>query len=191
MGKKTKLDWKQHKANWKNCELCDLCLSRCNVVLLRGSIPAPVLFIGEAPGYSEDVTGTPFSKGAPAGSLLEEIIHRAGLSKGDFAVTNLIGCIPKSSKENSVTEPPKESIRACRERLLECLELVSPQLLIAVGVVAEKWLTEKHLGKWATLPTVSIIHPAAIRRMHVAQQGLVIQTMVVKVKEGLEDLRDS
>jgi uracil-DNA glycosylase family 4 len=183
-------NYKEHKQRWKNCDRCDLCSKRNKVVLLRGTIPAPVLFVGEAPGFAEDVTGTPFVPGAPAGGLLSYIIQAAGLVKGDYAITNLISCIPRDPHTNSVTLPPNDSIRACRERLVECIALTDPQLIIAVGTIADRWLVPKHIGdEFASIPKVAIIHPAAILRMHVAQRGIDTQRAIIQVRDGLEQLR--
>ena len=43
-----------------NCTLCPLCETRTNVVFGVGSPEAKILFVGEAPGENEDLTGEPF-----------------------------------------------------------------------------------------------------------------------------------
>ncbi len=85
--------YKQHVIDWKECRRCALCETRTRTVLCRGNVPAQVVFIGEAPGASEDVKGTPFF--GPAGHLLNHIIERAGLVETPTCITNLLGCIPK------------------------------------------------------------------------------------------------
>ena len=60
---------------WKDCRDCYLCETRNRIVFARGTIPADVLFLGEAPGESENVTGVPFD--GPAGNLLDAIIGRS------------------------------------------------------------------------------------------------------------------
>lgn len=61
--------WQQHVERWKDCTACPLCRQRYRICLARGDIPCDVLFIGEAPGQSEDATGLVFW--GPAGDLLD------------------------------------------------------------------------------------------------------------------------
>ena len=44
----------------KTCNKCDLCESKINYVLGNGSLNSNIIFIGEAPGYNEDIKGIPF-----------------------------------------------------------------------------------------------------------------------------------
>src|SRR5688572_27705229 len=67
--------WQEHKQRWQGGCGHVMCSRALNVVLARGDLPCDVLFIGEAPGDSEDVTGNPFT--GPAGSLLDDIITQA------------------------------------------------------------------------------------------------------------------
>ena len=52
--------WKEHVATWRNCRECALCDQRYKIVLGRGSVPAHIVFLGEAPGDSENAVGMPF-----------------------------------------------------------------------------------------------------------------------------------
>lgn len=177
--------YKQHVAKWSNCQLCDLCNGRKHVVLLRGSVPAPVLLVGEAPGESEDVIGQPFV--GPAGRLLDEIIAKAGLVKGQFALTNVVSCIPRDEDNNKVHAPPDWAAKACRNRLVECFELVKPKLIVWVGGEAKKY-GPLALKYWPEFPeTVDLIHPAAILRMDVSQKGLAYQRAVIALKDAVEE----
>lgn len=67
--------WTDHVAKWKNCDLCPLHKQRNRICIARGTVPCDVLFVGEAPGPSEDAIGQPFV--GPAGKLLDQIIERA------------------------------------------------------------------------------------------------------------------
>lgn len=62
-----------HVQTWRGCTACSLSVQRSRVVLYRGQVPCDVLFVGEAPGESEDVVGTPFI--GPAGKLLDAMIR--------------------------------------------------------------------------------------------------------------------
>ena len=190
-----------HQQTWKNCTACSLCQGRRNVVLFRGQIPCDVLFIGEAPGASEDVLGSPFV--GPAGHLLDGIISKAMPEEyatdenGDdvyspkFRVgyTNLIACIPLDESGSKVKEPPEQSIKACETRLGEIIEVCSPKLVVCVGKLPEKWLP-KLFGFSPNLfdRLVTITHPAALLRMEGFQQGLATQQAVVTLRDAFAGL---
>ena len=185
--------YQQHKQNWQCCSLCDLSKTRRKVVLSRGSVPCDILFIGEAPGASEDVIGQPFV--GPGGRLLERIteeaIGKAKQSMGtdwsdvhkqlNLSFTNLVCCIPKDDIGNKLHEPPKQAIKSCSPRLQEFINLCDPLLVVAVGNLAAKTLD-------VDLEFISIIHPTAILRMGISQQGLAIQRCVVTLSDAIEEL---
>ncbi len=177
--------YQRHKKQWSNCKGCLLYKHRKRVVLARGKIPAEILFIGEAPGASEDVLGRPFV--GPAGKLLDRIIDRAIDGQHDYALTNLVACIPKEDGKKA-GEPPEEAIEACASRLLEFSKICDPLVTICVGRLAAKWvpgiLTEENI----TEVFVEIIHPAAILRMDVSQQGLAVQRAIVTIEDAVVDL---
>jgi len=183
------ITYRQHRIKWNTCQACTLCSTRRNVVLARGSLPCDVLFIGEAPGASEDTIGQPFI--GPAGKLLDRLIEKATDRRNDYriAFTNLIACIPKEDGDK-VTAPPKESVEACRPRLLEMIQLARPQAIVRVGEHSKRYveamLTVGALRTTATI--VDITHPAAILRMDVTQQGLAAQRATVIIADVLDDL---
>ncbi len=115
-----------HKKKWKDgcgssyCEGTKVCIS-------RGKIPANVVFIGEAPGESEDTIGMPFV--GPAGDLLDKIIDKAFSHFPDPACrprilfTNMVGCIPRDEEEGKLKEPDHDQIQQCAPRLQELIML--------------------------------------------------------------------
>lgn len=154
--------YQRHKMKWSDCQLCDLCHQRKNVVLARGDVPCEVLFIGEAPGAGEDVIGQPFI--GPAGKLLDQIIQKSDLAVAEckVAFTNIVSCIPKGDDGNKTAEPDKKSIKACAPRLQEFIDMCLPmlQIVVMVGTLSEKWCPRIEGVEY-----VSITHPAAILRM--------------------------
>lgn len=155
--------------------------------MARGTVPADVLFIGEAPGASEDVIGKPFI--GPAGILLDRIIQETGLDIDvTLAFTNLIACIPKGEDGNKIAEPTEEHIHNCETRLREFIIIAKPKAIVFVGKLADKY-GDQYLDCYGVkIETCSIIHPAAILRMDVSKQGLAIQRAVVAIEDMLEDL---
>lgn len=182
-----KLTYRDHKARWENCQGCVLCDRRRKVVLGKGTLPCDVLFVGEAPGASEDVIGTPFV--GPAGSLLDDLIKRA--SDGmelRIAFTNLIACIPKDENGDKVGEPEEESIHACTDRLEEFLLLARPKLLVCVGKLPAKWIPKK-FGYNHFDSIIEVMHPAAILRSEVSVRSLLMQRAMVTLADAFSEIK--
>lgn len=172
---------------WRDCTRCALSACRKNVVMLRGKIPCDVLFVGEAPGSSEDVLGRPFV--GPAGKLLDSIVAAAGLGDYRLAFANLLGCIPLG-EDGKLGEPPEWAVAACAPRLSRLVGLCRPRLLVCVGKHAGEYLEQgfRHSVKVPRgLPQVRITHPAAILRANLASQGLLSQKCVVTLRNAVEE----
>lgn len=170
---------RRHINTWRKCEDCALSQTRKTVVLIRGQMPCDVLFVGEAPGPSEDVLGKPFV--GPAGLLLDNMISWAvGDSGCDPAVafTNVVACIPKEDVNSKFVEPPLESKEACLPRLVEIIEISKAKEVIAVGEIAYKWLKKNGHPQCRKIP-----HPAAILRADITQRGLLVQSTQVTIAE--------
>ncbi len=191
--------WRKHLAEWSDCQRCPLKDNRQHVVLGRGRLPCDVLFIGEAPGISEDSLGVPFV--GPAGLLLDNdkapvgIIQKAGLGEIGLRVcfANLLGCLPLSNDEGR-KEPDDDDIRTCSPRLLELVEMASPKLIVCVGALARDWLDPKLLGSIKVdrdIQRVHIDHPARIIRAPWAQRSFMVQRAVVTLRDAVENLCQS
>lgn len=189
--------WTEFRDKW--CKGCgsDQCPTSLltekarNVVLCKGHIPCDVLFVGEAPGESEDVLSIPFV--GPAGHLLDTIIEQASVNLPSplrHTFTNLVCCIPRKGDGDKAGEPEAPQIRRCGGRLSEFLTICSPKLLVCVGRLAETWLNPKHKPRIveSTVPRVSIVHPAAILRASVAQQGLAVKRCILTLQRTFEAL---
>lgn len=191
--------YQKHAADWKDCERCPLCVRRRRVVLYRGSIPADILFVGEAPGESEDVIGRPFV--GPAGRLLDRAIAAAWTEVDQHALhaqylvtmcwANLVACIPKDSDPKNLStrkrgEPLPKEIAACAPRLEEFFKICKPKLIVTVGQLSEK---ESKAKRWDTIAKLAtVVHPAAILRMDVSQRGLAEQRAVQVLSDAFFDL---
>ena len=138
-----------------DCTKCGLCKIRRNIVIGRGSIPAGVLCIGEAPGNSEDVVGMPFF--GRSGKLLDSMLEQAGFNV-PYYITNTILCHPSDKVGGNNEEPTEEQVFACRDNLVTIYNAVRPELTIFVGKIAESWY--KKIFK----PNVTILHPAFLLR---------------------------
>lgn len=185
--------WTKFREKWKACKECPLHEVRDRIVLARGKLPCDVLFIGEAPGKSENAIGKPFI--GKAGKLLDQIIREA-LTTERYALTNLISCIPLERKGgDKVEEPPKESIEACNDRLNEFVRLCNPSVVVLVGKHAKKYIygQDQFGGKWSHknisgvfIDFVEIVHPAAILRMNITARPLEVKRCVVAIRDACE-----
>lgn len=177
--------WADHVEKWKDCQLCPLSQQRSNICLARGLVPCTVLFIGEAPGLSEDAFGLPFK--GPAGHLMDQIIDRALKGVVSYALTNLVACFPREAKSRGDNEPERGEILECRPRLIEFVNIAQPQLVVCVGGLANHYVQPIN-----TMPQVDIVHPAYIlARLPAAQKNMAVQKCIVQVSNALEDVLQS
>ena len=120
-----------------SCTKCTLHETRLNAVPGEGPVNAKVMFIGEAPGANEDVTGRPFV--GRSGKLLRLLIAEAGLSEDEVFITSIL----KSRPPNNRTPKTSES-EACMPYLERQIAAINPQVIVLVGGVAISNL----LGPW-------------------------------------------
>ena len=128
------LDWDRLVTTVKNCDLCNLCSSRQNVVIERGNRHAPWMFVGDGPGEEEDNAGIPFI--GNKGQLLDKMIAAMKLDKDrDVYISNIVKCRIPSNRN-----PDDNEIAMCKNYLLSQIELVKPQIIIALGRFASQTL---------------------------------------------------
>lgn len=173
--------WLQHVQRWQSCQRCALAQQRGLICLARGTVPCDVLFVGEAPGISEDAEGKPFW--GPAGMHLDDIIAAALPPDVPLAFTNLVACFPREAKTRGDNEPERGEILECRPRLIEFVNVAQPRLIVLVGR-----LSVQHMGFDRSVPMVDIDHPAHILRMPLAQRGFASQRAAVTIRNAYDDL---
>ena len=118
-----------------SCHLCELSKSRKNIVFGEGNESANLMFVGEAPGFYEDESGRPFV--GRAGQLLTKIINNVlELDRSEVYIANIVKCRPP----NNAT-PTLEIANSCKGYLYKQIELVKPKIIVALGSVAYKYLT--------------------------------------------------
>ena len=124
------------------CRKCPLGSSRTNAVPGRGDTSASIVFVGEAPGADEDAQGLPFV--GRAGKLLDNIIAAMGLGRGDVFICNILKCRPPDNRD-----PRADEIVSCLPYLQRQLELIKPDVIIALGAHAARTLldTNKPIGQ--------------------------------------------
>lgn len=181
--------FRAHAERWFGCTACPLSNSRRRLVLFRGQLPCDVLFIGEAPGKSEDMSGLPFV--GEAGWLLDSIIREVQDAVGEFryAITNVVCCLPPIEETTGkVRAPNRKEAAACSERLVEFLRIAQPRLVVALGAVASKHVPiysgQLTVVRVPPYSVVSVTHPAAIlHKQGTPQAGLDLKRATLTITE--------
>ena len=160
------------------CRGCPLYREATQTVFGKGSPSARVVLVGEEPGDQEDRRGEPFV--GPAGRVLDRALEEAGIDPGMTYVTNAVKHFkfsrPGPGKRRIHKPPTQREMRACRPWLDAELEVLNPEVIVALGATAGKALfgssfrVTKQRGMLLTLPSVdgervvATIHPSAVLR---------------------------
>ena len=174
------------------CVRCpQLAASRQQVVFGAGSLEASILFVGEAPGAEEETQGEPFV--GEAGQLFAKILQAAGLSRAEVYITTLLKCrpaMPGSSADNR--KPTPEETAACLPYLHEQIDLIRPQVIVALGATAVEGLLGKTApisklrGQWQShrgTPLMPTYHPAYLLRNPSLQEKRKVWEDLLQVME--------
>ena len=119
----------------EGCGKCRLASGRTNIVFGEGNPRADLMFIGEAPGREEDRQGRPFV--GDAGKLLTSLIEKMGFKREDVFIANIVKCRPEGNRD-----PEEDEIGACLPYLKRQIEIVGPQVIMALGRVAAQTLLD-------------------------------------------------
>ena len=160
--------WQALEAQVSDCKKCELHQSRTQTVFGTGNRDADWLIIGEAPGADEDRQGEPFV--GRAGKLLNEMLLAAGFQRADVYIANILKCRPPANRD-----PSADEVACCHDYLQQQIDLIQPQLILAVGrIAAHKLLqTDIQVGRLrgklhhygdANIPVIVTYHPAYLLR---------------------------
>lgn len=119
-----------------DCAKCSLGHSRTNLVVGEGSLQAGIMFVGEAPGHDEDISGRPFV--GRAGKLLDKAILKVGLSRQTVFIANILKCRPPANRK-----PLPEEISVCLPYLHNQIAAIKPRVIVLLGATA----SEAFLGR--------------------------------------------
>ena len=148
------------------CKRCSLCKTRTNTVFGTGSTSAKLMFVGEAPGQEEDLSGVPFV--GRAGKLLDLYLEAVGIHREDVYIANILKCRPPNNRD-----PEEGEEDACFSYLKEQIRLIRPKLIVCLGRIAAMRLiradyriTAEH-GTWVkkgNFEMTAVYHPSALLR---------------------------
>jgi uracil-DNA glycosylase len=150
-----------------DCTRCPLAYAgRRKIVFADGDPNARLMFVGEGPGADEDASGVPFV--GKAGQLLNNMIGAMGLKREQVYIANIVKCRPPA---NRVPEPVEAN--TCSQFLLRQIDVVQPQVIVALGATAAMYLlgVKQSLaslrGKWHGCRGAKLVvtyHPAFLLR---------------------------
>jgi uracil-DNA glycosylase len=151
---------KQVLVQARGCTRCpELAATRKTVVFGAGNANADLMFVGEAPGASEDEQGVPFV--GRAGKLLETLLQEIGMERNDVFIANVLKCRPPGNRD-----PHPIEIENCREYLYRQVELIQPRAICSLGNFSTKLLRDD---------------PTGITRLHGRPQELTLGRRTVRL----------
>lgn len=118
------------------CRACSLGHTRTNAVAGEGSTTSGVMFVGEAPGATEDSQGRPFC--GKAGKVLDDLLGIAGLNRQDVFICNILKCRPPNNRN-----PRPDEIQSCTLYLNRQIELIKPKIVCCLGNFATSYIMKK------------------------------------------------
>lgn len=168
--------------------------TRKNIVFGVGDIHARLMFVGEAPGADEDAQGEPFV--GAAGQLLTRIITTMGLSRETVYIANILKCRPDTPGQNAGNrKPTSDEMKTCLPFLLAQIELIRPQVLVALGATAIEGLLglAGGIGKirgqfqiFRDIPLMPTFHPAYLLRNQALSEKRKVWEDMLQVMSRLE-----
>jgi DNA polymerase len=116
-----------------DCTRCALHKGRNKLVFADGDPNARLMFVGEGPGADEDAQGLPFV--GRAGQLLNNMITAMGLKREEVYICNVVKCRPPGNRT-----PEPEEANTCVPFLFKQIDVVRPQVIVALGATAATYL---------------------------------------------------
>jgi DNA polymerase len=138
------------------CMKCELGKTRQHFVFGAGNPNANIMFVGEAPGEQEDKTGVPFV--GRAGKLLDRVLEEVGLSRQDTFIANVLKCRPPQNRD-----PLPEEIALCEHYLHRQIELIKPNVIVALGRIAANTLLRESFALKDMRGTIFSYHHTDLR----------------------------
>jgi uracil-DNA glycosylase family 4 len=123
----------------RECPHCTVATGHRSIVFGEGDPEAALVFIGEAPGETEDLTGRPFV--GPAGEKLDGMIAAMGLSRAQVYIANVLKTRPPGNRT-----PLAHEVERCGPYLLAQLSIIRPRAIVTLGGPASKLLLSSELG---------------------------------------------
>ena len=183
------LTWEELEEKCKNCHACPLGDTRTNLVFGCGDRNAKLMFVGEAPGETEDLSGIPFV--GRAGKLFDKYLEAVDIPRESVYIANMLKCRPPKNRD-----PKPEEEDLCIEYLNTQIELIKPKLIVCLGRISAMRLirpdfkiTKEH-GEWVqkgNFLITAVYHPALLLRDPGRKEDMLKD--MKKIKEKLDELK--
>ena len=167
-----------------NCHKCSLGNTRTNCVFGVGDTNADLMFVGEAPGEQEDLSGTPFV--GRAGQLLDKFLYAVDIPREKVYIANILKCRPPKNRD-----PLPEEEDACMDYLREQVRIIKPKVIVCLGRISAMRLikpdfkiTKEH-GQWfekGQFLMTAVYHPAALLRDPRKKEDMLEDMKAIKAK---------
>jgi DNA polymerase len=151
-------------------EGCALRATATQLVFADGNPQSRVMFVGEAPGYDEDIVGRPFV--GRSGKLLDRMMAAIGLDRTSSYIANVVPWRPPGNR----TPTPQETA-ICLPFIRRQIELADPDILVCLGGPAMQTLLgikdgiTRSRGRWVSydsgqreIRALATFHPAFLLR---------------------------
>lgn len=166
------------------CHKCSLGDTRTKCVFGVGDPDADLMFVGEAPGEQEDLSGTPFV--GRAGQLLDKFLYAVDIPREKVYIANILKCRPPKNRD-----PLPEEEDACIEYLREQVRIIKPKVIVCLGRISAMRLikpdfkiTKEH-GQWfekGQFVMTAVYHPAALLRDPRKKEDMLEDMKAIKAK---------
>lgn len=176
--------WEALESACMNCTKCELCKTRTNVVLGCGSREAKLMFVGEAPGEKEDLSGVPFV--GAAGKLFDKFLYAVGIERDEVYIANMLKCRPPKNRDPL---PAEQDL--CIEYLREQVKLIRPAMIVCLGRISAMRLikpdfkiTKEH-GVWfdrGGIAMCALYHPSLLLRDPRKKEDMLEDMKVIKAR---------
>jgi uracil-DNA glycosylase family 4 len=139
------------------CVKCPLWKRRRNAVPGEGNIDASVVFVGEAPGYWEDMKGLPFV--GAAGKILNALLTKIGLLREHVFITNVVKCRPPENRD-----PQPGEVKTCTSLYLNRqIALIQPKIIVTLGRHSTAYIFSKAGLEAKTIEGITQLHGKVIQ----------------------------
>jgi uracil-DNA glycosylase family 4 len=131
---------------------CPLRKTALNPVPGDGNPDADILFIGEAPGRNEDITGKPFV--GAAGRILDDLLASVRIARADVFITSIEKFRPPKNRD-----PLPKEVAVCFPFLEEQISVIEPKVIVTLGRHAMHWILERYAPELSPAETtISALH---------------------------------
>jgi len=185
------MNWQELEDACASCEKCSLCKTRTNCVFGTGNRNADIMFVGEAPGEQEDLSGVPFV--GRAGQLLDKFLYAVDIDRNDVYIANILKCRPPKNRD-----PLPEEEDMCIDYLRRQVALINPKVIVCLGRISAMRLikpdfkiTQEH-GVWfkkGGYLMTAVYHPAALLRDPRKKEDMLqdMRKIKAKISENVEE----